>query len=103
MKYHFKVGRMKTIVVDGKDSFEKLGFAILDSYNIRLSHLFLFVFANGDETNSATLFGPMNDYRDVSMEATIESRNLEIGEAMTMEYDYSGNWKRKVKLIKITE
>ena len=103
MKYHFKVGRGKTIVVDESDTFEQLGFVILESYHIDSDHLFMFVFSNGEETNSATPFGPMDDYRDVSIDAPIKSRKMKVGEIMTMEYDYGSNWKRKVKLVKITD
>ena len=34
MKYHFKAGRLKTIIVDENDTFEKLGNLILEAYHI---------------------------------------------------------------------
>ena len=101
MKYYFKVGRMKPIKLSGNDSFEALGSAILDAYHIEQDHLFMFRFSNGDETNSASPFGPMDDYREVSIEAKIKNRNLQVGEDLIFEYDYSSDWKRKVKLVKI--
>ena len=38
MKYHFKVGRLKTIIVDENDTFEKLGNLILKAYHIDIDH-----------------------------------------------------------------
>ena len=103
MKYHFKVGRAKSVVLDENDTFEKLGFAILDAYHIDSDHLFMFTFSNGDETNSVSPFGPMDDYRDVDMDSPIKSRQMEVGEVMTMLYDYGANWTRKVKLVEISD
>ena len=103
MKYHFKVGRLKTIIVDENDTFEKLGNLILKAYHIDIDHAFLFVFSNGEETNSGTLFGPMDDYRDVAIDSQIKNRKMVVGEVITMEYNYFSNWKRKVKLVNITE
>ena len=101
MKYYFKVGRKKPIILSENDSLETLGIAILDAYQIEQDHLFMFTFSNGDETNSFSPFGPMGDYKDVSIEAKIKSRNLQVGEELIFEYDYMSDWTRKVKLIKI--
>lgn len=101
MKYHFKVGRGKNITVNGNETFEALGLKILAEYNIVPDHLFSFAFSNGEETNSASPFGPFDDYRDVAINSKIKDRNLEIGEQMTMVYDYARDWTRKVKLVEI--
>ena len=103
MKYHFKVGRAKSVVVDENDTFETLGFAILDAYHIDSDHLFMFTFSNGDKTNSVSPFGAMNDHRDVDTDSPIKSRHMEVGEVMTMEYDYGSPWTRKVKLVQISD
>lgn len=101
MKYHFKVGRGKNITVDGDETFEDLGFKILIEYDIHPDHLFLFEFSNGEETNSASPFGPFDDYRDVAIDSKIKDRNMEIGEVMVLVYDYARDWTRKVKLVEI--
>lgn len=102
MKYHFRVGRGKNIIVDGDTTFEELGFAILREYQIIPDHLFLFEFSNGDNTDSACPFGPMNDgLGNVSVETKIKNRRMDIGEIMTFVYDFSRDWSRKVKLIEI--
>ena len=101
MKYHFRAGRGKNIIISDTKTFEDLGFAILREYHIDPDHLFMFEFSNGEETNSATPLGPMNDYRDVRIDSKLKSRKLEVGEAMTFIYDYSSDWSRKVKLMEI--
>ena len=103
MKYYFKVGRAKSIAVNEDDTFENLGFAILEAYHIKPYHLFMFTFSNGEETNSATPIGPMDDYRDVPIDSPINHRGMKIDEVMTMEYDYGTNWTRKVRLVKIAD
>ncbi len=103
MKYYFKAGRAKNIVVDESDTFENLGFAILEAYRIDPDHLFMFTFSNGEETNSASPFGTMDDYRDVLINSPIKNRGMEVGETMTMEYDYGADWTRKVRLVKISD
>ena len=103
MKYHFKVGRAKNLVLDENDTFADLGFAVLDAYHIDSDHLFMFTFSNGDETNSVCPFGSMQDYRDVDADSPIKSRQMEVGEVMTMEYDYGSTWTRKVKLVEISD
>ena len=102
MKYHFKVGRGKTIILNDTDTFTDLGFAILKKYRIWPDHLFMFEFENGEATNSATPLGPFNDYREVSIEAKLKSRHLVIGEVMTLIYDYSSDWTRNVTLVEIS-
>ena len=101
MKYHFKVGRGKNIIVNGDETFEDLGLKILAEYNIFPDHLFLFTFSNGEETNSASPFGPFDDYRDVAIDSKIKRRKMEVGEVMTFVYDYARDWTRKVKLVEI--
>ncbi len=102
MKYHFKAGRVKNIIVDGDATFEELGFAILEEYQIIPNHLFLFEFSNGDTTDSACPFGPMNDgLGNISIEMKIRDRNMDVGETMTFVYDFSRDWSRKVKLVEI--
>ncbi len=102
MKYHFKAGRGKNIIVDGDATFEELGFAILKEYEIIPDHLFLFEFSNGDATDSACPFGPMNDgLGNISIEMKIRDRNMDVGETMTFVYDFSRDWSRKVKLVEI--
>lgn len=101
MKYHFRAGRGKNIIINGNETFETLGFLILEKYRIDPDHLFMFEFVNGETTNSATPFGPMDDDGDVSIEMKIKDRNMEIGEVMTFIYDYSSDWTRKVKLVEI--
>ena len=102
MKYHFRVGRGKNIIVSGNETFEDLGFKILSEYGIEPDHLFLFEFANGDNTESASPFGPMHDgLGNVPIETKIKNRKMAVGETMTMVYDFSGNWTRKVKLVEI--
>lgn len=102
MKYHFKAGRGKDIIISGNETFEELGFKILREYHIDPDHLFMFEFANGDATDSASPFGPMNEgLGNVSIEMKIKNRKMNVGETMTMVYDYSGNWSRKVKLVEI--
>ena len=103
MKYHFRAGRGKNIIISDTQTFEDLGFAILREYNIFPDHLFMFVFANGEETSSCSPFGPINDYNDVDIDMPIKNRNLEVGETMTFIYDYSTDWSRKVKLIEIID
>ena len=101
MKYHFKVGRGKNIIVNGDETFEDLGLKILAEYHIFPDHLFLFTFSNGEETNSASPFGPFDDYRDVAIDSKIKRRKMEVGEVMTFVYDYARDWTRKVKLVEI--
>lgn len=101
MKYHFKVGRGKNIIVDGDETFEDLGLKILAEYNICPDHLFLFEFSDGKATNSASPFGPFDDDGDVAIDSKIKSRRLKNSEVMTFVYDYSRNWSRKVKLVEI--
>ncbi len=102
MKYHFKAGRVKNIIVDGDATFEELGFAILEEYQIIPNHLFLFQFSNGDTTDSACPFGPMNDgLGNIPIEMKIRDRNMDVGETMTFVYDFSRDWSRKVKLVEI--
>lgn len=103
MKYYFKAGRAKSVAVDENDTFENLGFAILEAYHINSDHLFMFTFSNGEKTNSASPFGSMDDYRDVLIDSPIKRRGMEVGEVMTMEYDYGSNWTRKVRLVKIAD
>lgn len=100
MKYHFRAGRGKNIIIDGDATFEELGFAILREYGIMPDHLFMFEFSNGDATDSASPFGPINDgLGNISIEMKIKDRDMDAGETMTFVYDYSGNWSRKVKLV----
>ena len=100
MKYHFRAGRGKNIVLDGTGTFEELGFAILREYRIEPDHLFMFEFENGDATDSASPFGPMHDgLGNVSIEMKIEKRKLKVGEEMRFVYDYGSEWTRKVKLV----
>ena len=66
-----------------------------------LKESFMFEFANGEETNSATPLGPMDDYRDVRIDSKLKSRKMEVGDTMTFIYDYSSDWSRKVKLVEI--
>ena len=102
MKYHFRAGRGKNIIISGSETFEELGIKLLEEYNIVPDHLFMFEFANGDATNSASPFGPVNDgLGNVSIEMKIKDRNMDVGEIMTLVYDYSSNWTRKVKLVEI--
>ncbi len=102
MKYHFRVGRGKNIIVDGDTTFEELGFAILREYDIMPDHLFMFEFSNGDATDSACPFGPMNDgLGNIFIGMKIKDRNMDAGETMTFVYDYSSDWSRKVKLVEI--
>lgn len=88
-------------MINGEETFETLGFKILQEYRITPDHLFLFEFSNGEEANSATPFGPFNDYRDVDIDTKIKSRNMEVGEVMTFVYNYFSDWTRKVKLVEI--
>jgi len=98
MKYRFKSGRGKKVVISENETFERLGYEMLREYNITPNHLYWFEFANGDMTNSASPLGPMNDgMGKVSIETKIKDRKLEIGEEMSLVYD-SGDWKKKVKL-----
>ena len=99
MKYHFKVGRAKDIIISDSKTFENLGFEILKEYKKYPDHLFMFVFANGEETNSCSPFGPMEDDRDVRIDMPIKNRKIEVGEIMTFIYDYSCEWTRKVTLV----
>lgn len=101
MKYHFRVGRGKNIIVNGDETFEKLGLKILAEYKIDPDHLFLFEFSNGEATNSASPMGPFDDYREVAIDSKIKSRKLQVGEVMTLVYDYARDWSRKVKLVEI--
>ena len=78
MQYHFRVGRGKNIIISDTKTFEDLGLAILRGYNIIPYHLFVFVFSNGDETNSASPLGYMDDYRDVQIDSKLKSRMLEV-------------------------
>ncbi|MBR6268256.1 MAG: hypothetical protein IKR28_08010 [Selenomonadaceae bacterium] len=100
MKYHFRAGREKNVTISENETFETLGFMILEAYKIYPDHLFLFEFENGDFTDSASPLGPMNDgIGNVPIETKIKDRNMEIGEEMKFVYDFSSNWSRKVKLI----
>lgn len=102
MKYHFKFGRGKKIIISGNESFESLGFQILEEYNINPDHLFCFEFANGDSTDSASPLGAMHDGNgNVSIETKIKNRKMEIGEQMTFVYDFGKNWTRNITLDKI--
>ena len=99
MKYRFKFGRGKKVVISGNDTFETLGFKVLKGYHISPEHLFSFEFENGDMTDSASPLGPINDgMGNVSIETRIKDRKMEIGEALTLVYDYSSDWRKKVKL-----
>ena len=99
MKYHFKFGHGKKVIINGNETFETLGYKILKEYGISSEHLFCFEFSNGDATNSASPLGPINDrLGNVSIETKIKDRNVEIGEVMTLVYDYSGDWAKKIKL-----
>ncbi len=102
MKYHFRVGRGKNVLISGNETFEDLGFKILREYHIEPDHLFMFEFANGDATNSACPFGPMHDdLGNVSIEMKIKDRKMDLGETMTFVYDFARDWTRKVKLVEI--
>ena len=101
MTYYFRAGRSKNIVIDGEESFLGLGYAILRAYHIDCDHCFMFTFENGEETNSGTPFGAMDDYRDVNIDMRIAGRHMRVGETMKMEYDYAGDWSRKVTLVEI--
>ena len=99
MKYRFKSGRGKKVVISGYETFEKLGYEMLRQYHIDPDHLFCFEFANGDVTDSASPLGPINDgMGNVSIETKIKDRKLEIGEELILVYDYSSDCRRKVKL-----
>ena len=39
MKYHFKSGRGKIVVINGNDTFEKLGYEMLRQYHIDPEHV----------------------------------------------------------------
>lgn len=83
MKYSFKFGRGKKVIISGSESFETLGYGILREYHIRPEHIYCFNFANGDMTNCATPLGPINDgIGNVSIETKIKDRKMEIGEEM---------------------
>ena len=87
------------MVISGNETFEKLGYEMLKAYGIEPYHLYCFEFANGDMTDSASPLGPINDgMGNVSIETKIKDRKLEIGEEMILVYDYSGDWRKKVKL-----
>ena len=99
MKYRFKSGRGKKVVISGNETFEKLGYEMLKAYHIQPEHLYCFEFSNGDVTDSASPLGPINDgMSNVSIETKIKDRKMEIGEEMVLVYDYSGDWRKKVKL-----
>ena len=59
----------------------------------------MFAFANGQQTNSCSPFGPMDDYEDVDIDMPIKDRKMEVGEIKTFIYNYSTDWSRKVKLV----
>ncbi len=100
MKYHFRVGRGKNIIIDGDATFRDLGLEILGEYGIMPDHLFLFEFSNGDATDSASPFGLMNDgLGNISVGMKIKNRKMDVGETMTFVYDFSRDWSRKVKLV----
>ena len=101
MKYHFRVGRGKNIIINDTKTFEDLGFAILKEFRMFPDHLFMFEFENGEATNSATPLGPMNDYREVRIDMKMKDRHLDIGDVLTFIYDYSSDWSRKVTLVDI--
>lgn len=102
MKYHFRAGRGKNIFISGDATFEELGFAILEEYHIIPDHLFRFEFPNGDITDSACPFGPMNDgLGNISIEMKIKDMGMDIGETITFVYDFSRDWSRKVRLVEI--
>ena len=104
MKYHFRAGRGKNIIIDGNDTFVELGFMILREYHIVPDHLFCFEFSNGDSTDSASPFGAFPDgmgMGNVSIETKIKDRKMDVGEEMTFVYDYSGDWTRKVRLLEV--
>lgn len=102
MKYHFRAGRGKNIIISSNETFEALGFKILEEYDIIPDHLFMFEFANGDATDAASPFGPMHDgLGNVPVEMKIEDRKMNVGETMTFVYDLAREWSRKVKLVKI--
>ena len=102
MKYHFKSGRGKKVVINGNDTFERLGYEMLRQYHIDPEHLYCLEFVNGDVTNSAAPFGTIDDWMsNVSIKTKIKDRKLEIGEEMILVYDYSRDWRKKIKLDKI--
>lgn len=75
---------------------------MLRQYHIDPEHLYCFEFANGDITNSAAPFGTIDDWMsNVSIKTKIKDRKLEIGEEMILVYDYSRDWRKKIKLDKI--
>ena len=102
MKYLFKFGRGKKVIVNGTDSFELLGLKALKEYRISPEHLFSFEFENGDMTDSASPLGPISDgMGNVSIETKIKDREMKIGESLTLVYDYSSNWSKKITLEEI--
>ena len=102
MRYCFKFGRGKKVIISGNETFEFLGFKVLKEYHISPEHLFCFEFDNGDVTDSASPLGPINDgMGNVSIETKINDRNIEIGEAITLVYDYSSDWRKKITLAGI--
>ena len=54
MKYCFKSGRGKKVVISGNETFEKPGYEMLKAYHIQPEHLYCFEFSNGDVTDSAS-------------------------------------------------
>lgn len=99
MKYRFKFGRNKKVIISGNESFETLGYKILKEFNIRPEHIYCFEFSNGDVTNCASPLGPMSDgMGKVSIEMKIKDRKMEIGEEMMLVYGPSDDWKKKIKL-----
>ena len=75
---------------------------VLKEYHISPEHLFSFEFDNGDMTDSASPLGPISDgMGNVSIETKISERKMQVGETITLVYDYSSNWRKKIKLEEI--
>ena len=48
MKYCFKSGRGKKVIISGNETFEGLGYEMLKAYHIEPEHLYSFEFSNYD-------------------------------------------------------
>ena len=102
MKYHFKVGRDKQIVLDASQTFEDLCWAILKAYRIDPDHIFLIEFPNGEETDSGTPLGPMSGTGNIPLQTPLSDQDLKTGDVMTFYYNPSYEWSRKIRLMDIT-
>ncbi|WP_197026411.1 IS1096 element passenger TnpR family protein [Oribacterium sp. P6A1] len=101
MRYYFKAGQKDIILDEDKATFEELGYEILRAFNIYPSNMFEFEFDDGEFTTSADSPAATDDDGQVALSSRIKDKGLKPGDIFMFMYDYSNEWTRTVKLLKI--